>query len=289
METNDFLKKIESIKDLPTLPVIALEVNRMLNNANTSIDSLSEAIKKDQAIVSKLLKLVNSAFYGARAKVSTVNEAVIRLGFNSVRNIVVSVSVFDVFAIGQNLDFNIEDFWKHSVGVAMTSKYLSEETGLQDPDDCFVSGLLHDIGLIFLVQYFPEIIKDMMDLVSQENMSIYDAEKKIQPIRHNKIGELLAKKWQLPNSLCDTLKYHHMPIRGAVNPELVTIVHMGDVIYNNFVISTINPIKNKRPPILSSINPQAEKILEKHYRYAVDWFPEVFEKIKEACLFFMTK
>ncbi|MBU1172655.1 MAG: HDOD domain-containing protein [Proteobacteria bacterium] len=291
METAEFLKILESIKDLPTLPVIAFEVNRMLMNSSTSIDLLSETIKKDQSIVSKILKLVNSAFYGARSKVSTIHEAVIRLGFNSVRNIVVSVSVFDAFAMNddQGLAFDIEDLWKHSVGVAITSKYLSEKAGLQDPDDCFVSGLLHDIGLIILAQNFPEVLKEMMGMVRQEGVSIYDAEKKLLQIRHNKIGELMAQKWQLPTSLCDALKYHHLPIRGAINPELITLVHLGDVICNRYMITSINPKKDKRSPILTSVSPQSEKILEKYFMYADDWFPEVYEKIKEACLFFINK
>lgn len=291
METDAILEQVERIKDLPTLPVIAFEVNRMLMNANTSIDALSDTIKKDQAIVSKILKLVNSAFYGVRSKVSTVHEAVIRLGFNSVRNIVVSISVFDVFKMQENIDmeFDINDFWKHSVGVAMTSKYLSEKTGLQDPDDCFVSGLLHDVGLIILLQYFPGVMNEVMGLSKENNISIYDAEKKVLKIRHNKLGELIAKKWQLPSSLCDALKYHHIPVRGAVNPELVAIVHLADVINNRFVITSINPKKDKSKPMLGNIKSDSEKLLEKHYRYAEDWFPEVFEKIKDACVFFMNQ
>lgn len=289
METEAILEQVERIKELPTLPVIAFEVNRMLMNSNTSTDALSEAIKKDQAIVSKILKLVNSAFYGVRSKVSTVNEAIIRLGFNSVRNIVVSISVFDMFKLKQNLDFNIDDFWKHSVGVALISKYLSEKTGLQDPDDCFVSGLLHDIGLIILLQYFPGVMKEIITISKDKNSSIYDAEKEVLKIRHNKIGELIAKKWQLPVSLCDAIKYHHIPVRGAANPELVAIVHLADMICNRFVITSINPKKDKRQPMLSNVSPESGKLLEKHFRYAEDWFPDLYENIKDACQFFMNQ
>lgn len=291
MDIDAFLKKLESIKDLPTLPVIALQVNRMLMDPDTTVPALSETIKKDQAIVSKLLKLVNSAFYGARSQVGTVHEAVVRLGFNSVRNIVISVSVFDVFAINQEQSggFNIEDFWKHSVGVAMISKYLSEQTGFQDPDDCFVSGLLHDIGLIVLVQYFPEIVDQMMTRVREDRISIYEAEKAFLSIRHNKIGELMARKWQLPAGICDTLKYHHLPIRRAVNPELLTLVHVADIIYGRFAISSINPQKDNRVPILSAVSAEAAKKIDKQFRYAEDWFPDLYEHITDACRFFMTQ
>lgn len=291
METDEIIKKLNLIKDLPTLPVIALEINRMLANDKISVNLLSQIIEKDQAIVSKLLKLVNSSFFGVRSKVATVQEAVVRLGFNSVRNVVVSVSVFETLTLedGEGVDFNMEDFWAHSVAVAMTSRYLSEQSGIQDPDDCFVAGLLHDIGLIIIARFFPDILAKMLRQVKEQNVSIYDAEKEIIPIRHNKIGELIARRWQLPPSMCDTLKYHHTPNKGAVNPELLTVVHLGDLIVRRFYITSINPARNVVNPILSSISAASEKKLDQLNRTAEVWFPDLKDKIREACEFFIKK
>lgn len=291
METDEILKRLNLIKDLPTLPVIALEINRMLANDRTSVDLLSQLIEKDQAIVSKLLKLVNSSFFGVRSKVTTVQEAVVRLGFNSVRNVVVSVSVFESLVLdnAEDIDFNIEDFWAHSVAVAMTSRYLSEQSGIQDPDDCFVAGLLHDIGLIIIARFFPDILAKILRQVKEQNVSIYDAEKEIIPIRHNKIGELIARRWQLPPSMCDTLKYHHTPNKGAVNPELLTVVHLADAIVRRFYTTSINPVRDRVNPILSNINSSSEKKLDHLNRSAEDWFPDVKDKIREACEFFIKK
>jgi putative nucleotidyltransferase with HDIG domain len=291
METDEIIKKLNLIKDLPTLPVIALEINRMLANDKISVNLLSQIIEKDQAIVSKLLKLVNSSFFGVRSKVATVQEAVVRLGFNSVRNVVVSVSVFETLTLedGEGVDFNMEDFWAHSVAVAMTSRYLSEQSGIQDPDDCFVAGLLHDIGLIIIARFFPDILAKMIRQVKEQNVSIYDAEKEIIPIRHNKIGELIARRWQLPPSMCDTLKYHHTPNKGAVNPELLTVVHLGDVIVRRFFITSINPARNVVNPIISSISTASEKKLDQLNRTAEVWFPDLKDKIREACEFFIKK
>lgn len=291
MDSDAILKKLNVIKDLPTLPVIALEINRMLANDSTSVDFLSKTIEKDQAIVSKLLKLVNSSFFGVRSKVTTVQEAVVRLGFNSVRNVVVSVSVFESLAFDNvdDIDFNIEDFWTHSLAVAMTSRYLSEESGIQDPDDCFVAGLLHDIGLIIIARFFPDVLVKIIRHIKDQNVSIYDAEKETIPLRHNKIGEIIAKKWQLPPAVCDTLKYHHTPNRGAVNPELVTLVHLGDIIVRRFYTTSINPKRDSVNPILSNINSSSEKKLDHLNRTAEDWFPDVKDKIREACEFFIKK
>lgn len=291
MDAETILKKLCTIKDLPTLPIITIEINRMLANDRTTVELLSKTIEKDQSIVSKLLKLVNSAFFGVRSKVTSVPEAVVRLGFNSVRNVVVSVSVFETLVLedGENMDFNIEDFWIHSVAVAMTSRYISEETKIQDPDDCFVAGLLHDIGLIIIARYFPEVLVRMLQEVKEKRLSIYDVESDIIPLRHNKLGEILAKKWQLPASICDTLRYHHAPFKGAVNPELVTVVHLGDIIVRRFLATSINPVKRVVKPILTSVRTTSEKKLEQMNRSAEDWFPGVHENIKEACDFFLNK
>jgi putative nucleotidyltransferase with HDIG domain len=287
MESDQILKKLDSIKDLPTLPMIAMEVNRMLNDSRTSINSLSAAIGKDQSIVTKILKIVNSAFYGVPSKVTTVEEAVVRLGFNSVRNIVVSVSVFDALEIKgfETSSFEVKDFWKHSIAVATISRYIAEKTRLQDPDDCFVAGLIHDIGLVILAKYFPDIMIGMMSQVVGDTLTIYEAEKNCIKVRHSKIGEIIAKKWRLPSSLCDTIKYHHSPNKGAINPELVTIVHLGDLVANWFVATSINPKRVLVEPILIGVSDQNAVILRNMFANRDEWFPEVHDKIEEAYSF----
>ncbi len=289
MDADNMMHTLTSFKDLPTLPVIALEINRLLASDTTSVNNLSRIIAKDQAIVSKLLKLVNSSFFGVRSKVSSVEEAVVRLGFNSVRNVVVSVSIFESLTLAhpEDLGFSLVEFWEHSIAVAVTSRYLSEKTGLQDPDDCFVAGLLHDIGLIVIARCFPESLVNILRKIKERNVSLYDIEKEVLPIRHNKIGEILAKKWQLPSSVCDALKYHHAPNRSAANPELLTLIHLGDVITRRFFITTINPETNSASPVLSSIGASAEKKLDLMYQNVNLWFPGVRETIREACEFFI--
>ncbi len=288
LSSDDMIKKISEIKDLPTLPVITFEVNKMLANDRITVDRLSQTIEKDQVIVSKLLKLVNSSFFGVRSRVSSVQEAVVRLGFNSVRNVVLSVSVFESLTIDDaGMDFNIQDFWTHSVAVAITSRYLSEKARMQDPDDCFVGGLLHDIGLIIMARYFPDILSAIMHKVMEKRISIYQAEHETIPLRHNKIAEIMAKRWQLPPALCDTLKYHHTPNKYAVNPELLTLIHLGDIIVRRNFPSSFNPVREKVDPVLSSVAPSLEKKLDHLFQTSVNWFPDVMDVIRDACEFFI--
>ena len=126
MDERQFLEKLDRIRDIPTLPSIVLELNKLLQDPDTSVTRISQIIEKDQAIALKILKLVNSAFYGFKSKISDIHNAVIMLGFNAVRNAIVSVSVIEAFAKKLRLEgFDITDFWKHSLAVAVTSKSLS--------------------------------------------------------------------------------------------------------------------------------------------------------------------
>jgi putative nucleotidyltransferase with HDIG domain len=183
--------------------------------------------------------------------------------------------------------FSIEDFWAHSLAVAIISRYISERTKIQDPDDCFVGGLLHDIGLVIIARFFPQALASMLHIASEKKESIYEAENATMPVKHNKIGEIVAKKWQLPPAVCDILKYHHTPNKWAANPELLAVVHLGDVIARRFFLTSINPVSEKITPILTGANPSSEKKLEQVFKTSVEWFPEIREKIREACCFFI--
>jgi HD-like signal output (HDOD) protein len=160
MDEQTLLKKIDTIKEIPTLPSIVFELNKYLQNPETSIKKVSETIEKDQAMALKILRLVNSAFYGFQSKISNVQNAVVLLGYNAVRNSVVSLSVIKSFSSVLALEgFDIKDFWRHSLAVAVTGKSLALLSRSESSDNCFAAGLLHDIGKIILAQYFQDLFE----------------------------------------------------------------------------------------------------------------------------------
>ncbi|MBT8359115.1 MAG: HDOD domain-containing protein, partial [Deltaproteobacteria bacterium] len=202
MDSKTMMKKLERIEDLPTLPTILFEVNTLLEDINTSAKKLSDTIENDQSMVVKILKLVNSSFYGLRSRVSDISNAVVLLGFNTVRNSVISVSIIEAFSVKNDLDgFDIKEFWKHSIAVAVTSKRLAEKCRVEAPDNCFVAGLLHDIGKLVLSQYFQDLFTRVWITAQKENLDFYEAEKKEISVKHPMIGSLLAKRWQFPDYL----------------------------------------------------------------------------------------
>jgi putative nucleotidyltransferase with HDIG domain len=282
METRIFLKKLERIDTLPTLPTIALEINKMLQDYDTSIQKLSEIIEMDQALASRLLKIANSPFYGLRRKVNNIQNAVILLGFKAVQNLVVSVSIIDAFASHKNLEgFDINDFWHHSVAVAMLSKDIGERIKYHPADDCFLAGLLHDIGKVVLSQYFQDLFKKIWKLANENNISFFHAEKSESPIDHAAIGGHLAEKWQLPEGLVDTIKHHHTMDEQASNRKLLTIVYTADTVINHHAGDPMEKLD------LSVFHPDAVELVGPQLENLEEWFPRVSTDIESACSFFV--
>ena len=282
MKESKILKRLDLIEDLPTLPAVAMEVNKMLLDYDTTIYKLSGTIEKDQAMVSKILKLVNSSFFGLRGKISNISHAIVVLGFNTIRNAVVSISIIDAFSVKEGLDgFDITDFWKHSLAVAVTSKHLAEKTGIHSSDDCFVGGLLHDMGKIVLLQHFKDLFQKVWLAVEGNNLSFYEAEKSQIQIDHAQIGGHLARKWQLPTALVDAIQYHHSVRPDADDKKLLTIIHAANIIVNTYAEDPKNDLE------LSDIHPNVLTIMEGHLDTISDWYPDVLLEIESACNFFL--
>lgn len=281
MNIESFIKKVEHIENLPTLPAIAMEVNRMLQDHNTSIKMLSNRIEKDQAIVAKILRLVNSAFFGVRSKISNVSHAITLLGFNTVRNAVVSVSILDAIDLKSELpEFDITDFWKHSVAVAVTSKYIAEQSRLYSPNDCFIGGLLHDIGKIILLKHFQDIFTKILTSSQHNGISFHEAEKEEIPVGHAWIGGYLAKKWQLPLSLVDAIQFHHTINNSAYDIDFVSIVNAADIIVNGMNGSNIRMNA-------SGGSLDIKKDIYAIFDNATNWYPVISEDMESACSFFL--
>ncbi|NIQ37906.1 MAG: HDOD domain-containing protein [Proteobacteria bacterium] len=240
-----------------------------------SISALSKVIENDQAIVTKILQLVNSSFYPFRSKIESIPRAVVVLGLNTIRNAVLSVSLMEAFRSKDDLEqFDIEEFWHHSIAIAATSKHLAEKTRLEIPDDCFVAGLLHDIGKVILAQYFKGQFTRILELIRTEHVTFYEAEQRLLPVNHAEIGGYLAGKWDLPDSLVHAIKYHHWTSDSAANLNLSMIVRMAKLMANQCTAESDFELD------YSHIDPSALDIVKNSLETASDWLPEVNEEIE---------
>lgn len=282
METDEILKKLDSIKDIPTLPTIVFELNELLQDANTPITDISDIIEKDQAMSLRVLKLVNSAFYGIHKEVNDIGNAIVLLGFNTVRNAIVSLSVINSFSGLKALEgFEISDFWKHSLAVAVVSKGLAEKTKIASSDSCFVGGLLHDIGKVILAQYFQDLFEKVWKAAKKENLSFYEAEKKEISIDHTIIGAHLATNWELPKNFIDVIRWHHDVKNDTESKKMILVIYLSDIIVNSYNAAPDSSID------LSVMHPAASKFLTKQLGDLDTWFAEIEKDIQSAYQFFL--
>lgn len=283
LDAKEIIQKLDHVDDLPTLPVVALELNRLLDNEDVPVAEVSALIEKDPAIVPRILKLVNSSFFGLRSQISNLSHAIVILGFSTVRNAAISVSVIDSFK-GKTLpdDFDIAGFWTHAVAVAVTARRIAQKTRHVSPEDAFTAGLLHDTGKIVLGQFFPELLNTVWTVANQEQLSFYEAEKKSIAITHANIGGHLAKKWQFPPSLTEAIRWHHKFKTDAADTNLLMTLHTADALVNRLVLDATED----QAPILFS--PEDSAHLDALVTSAAEWFPEVRDDIDEACQLFLT-
>ena len=282
MDEQQILKKLDRIEEIPTLPTIVFELNTLLQDPDTSIKTVCDTIEKDQAITLKILKLVNSAFYGFKSKISDLRNAIVLLGYNSVRNAIVSLSVINTFPKRVALmDFDITQFWKHSLAVAVASKNIAQLSRKEAPDSCFVGGLLHDVGKVILAQYFPELFEKVWATLQGEQLSFFEAEQKKLPIDHTKIGAHLAAKWQLPAGLVEAIRWHHEFQPQSKNVNFVLTVNLA-----NFIVNSYDVDKDMRLD-MAKMHPDVVKFVMDMMEDVGDWYSGLSDEIESAYAFFL--
>ena len=231
MDRKDRLKKkLLKIGDLATLPVVAYNVMQLTQNPKASAMDVGKAISMDPALTSKVLKIANSSFYGFPQKISTVNNAIVILGFSNIRNIVLSAGIIDSFKDKKNSDiFDRTKFWKHSLACGITSKIIASTVGLKNSEEAFIWGLLHDFGKIVMDTYIHEEYREVVCNAKNKEMLIVDAEQKYLGFNHTAVGSLVAAKWNMPPALIKVIRYHHNPILDYNSLRISSIVHLADI------------------------------------------------------------
>lgn len=203
---------LEKLNDIPTLPVVATRVTELINDPNSSSADIADVLKKDQVLTAKVLKLINSPYYGIPGEVTDVKRALAYLGFNTLAQLVLSISVISAFKENNTTKFSLQGFWKHALGTAVGSEVIAKKTGYPKPEECFTCGLLHDIGKIVLLKIAPEEFLKVVSLAEREKISFAEAERKLEVPTHGYLGEYIADKWRLPMVIRMGIRYHHVDV-----------------------------------------------------------------------------
>ena len=222
MEKEKIRRKIKAIKSLPTLPAVAQKVSKMAENDDTSATQLGKIIATDQALSGRVLRLVNSSFYGFPGRISSISNAIVLLGFDVVKSLIISVSVFEMMEKG------IVGLWEHSLGCAIASRIIAKKIKGCQPEEVSVAGLLHDIGKVVVSIQLTENYDEIKKLIAEEKIIFWEAEKKVLGFTHEEIGGWLVESWNLPVSLQEPIAHHHQPLMAQQAKLQTAVVHLAD-------------------------------------------------------------
>jgi len=220
---------IQQIGSLPTLPSVIVRVNEQVNNPKTSALDLARTILEDQSLTARLLRLVNSPFYGFPRRIATVTEAVTILGFHPVRNLLLTASIVDLLVTEETPEFSPTHLWEHSVATAVGAGLLARYTRHEDREEVFVAGLLHDVGKLVLFHLVTKDYLKVLGVARTEDVAIRVAEQRILGFTHDQVGGLLAERWKLPVRLSEAVAYHHRPDLAQTAKREAAIVHAADI------------------------------------------------------------
>ncbi len=222
----------KKLADLPTLPAVITKIIETANNPNTTAEEMQRLIVMDQGLASKILRIVNSAYYGFPKRISTISQAVMILGFGTVRNLVMGVSAFGMLAQkSMPYGLNRPKFWEHCAASAAAGTVLAKHRLPRNhnaPEEAFLGGLLHDIGSLFLDSYFPVQYAVAMAFAAREGKSAREAEGQVLGIDHVLVGKRIAEQWNFPPHVTAMIGLHHDPNANHEHFELIALMHASD-------------------------------------------------------------
>ncbi|MFP5213638.1 MAG: HDOD domain-containing protein [Acidobacteriota bacterium] len=229
---SDLMSRIDKLKPLPD---IARKIILRIEYSDSNMADIERDILKDQALTANVLKLCNSPSHGFQHQIPTIRRALVLIGLNTLKRIILSATVDTVYnrsIFGYSTRKG--DLMKHSLSCALVAEFIAREKNIPEPDVAFTAGLLHDIGKVILDQYAFKKFNLIMDRVVNENMSFLDAEDRILGYNHAYVGGMVAEEWKLPPVLVEAIALHHRPQGYRVNAPMVSAVHLADSICSMF-------------------------------------------------------
>lgn len=239
---------------MPAMPNVIIRALNIIKDETTGIKELAQVISYDQALSTKVLKLVNSAYYGFPQQITSINKALTLLGMVQAKNIIIAVAMKPMMTSQGG-----KELWQHSIKCAVACEYLAKEYRTMDPSEAFVLGFLHDIGKVLLILKNASIYTKVQYLVNK-GAEIIDAESMFFGVDHAELGLMLAKNWKLPILITNCIKYHHTPHQSSVK-NVAILVYIADKIVQD---KLKDPILDPQIMMASNIKIQnIEEIREK--------------------------
>jgi HD-like signal output (HDOD) protein len=223
----DALKKVSTIA---TLPEVTAKIVQTVEDPKSTAAQLHKIVAHDPALATRILKVVNSAFYGLPGQIGSVERAIVLLGLNAIKNIAVAASLGQLFR-GVKLceGFTAKDLWTHCIAVGVTARELARQMKLPIADEAFLAGLIHDTGMLVGLQVWPDKLKEACETARTSERDFCEVEREVTGVDHQQLGQGLAELWKFPRSCQLVAGYHHKPTTLSDNNRmLVTLVYIAD-------------------------------------------------------------
>jgi HD-like signal output (HDOD) protein len=226
---------IKEISHIATLPEITLKIVELVEDPKSTAQDLHKVISNDPALCSRILKVVNSSFYGLPGQIGSINRAIVMLGLNAVKNIAIAASLAKLFRGGElTAHFSARMLWEHSVSTAGACKLLADKLKFGFGDEAFLAGLIHDIGIMVQMQYdrnrMVQVVQELgVDGSGAPSGDMLAIEEKVFGATHQDFGAALCEKWKFPRNFSIVTGHHHDPMEVATeNRTLVALVYVAD-------------------------------------------------------------
>ncbi len=271
----ELLNKFTTAK---TLPHIAIKLTKLISDENSTMQDFEKMIKMDPTLVLRILRGANSPYYGLRQKVKSISRAIVVIGFNNLRNMIVTEGLKNLFKDKNSKNaFSRNQLWLHCAAVSICSQMLMERVFGLNGEDAFLCGILHDIGMIVEDQTTPDLFYRACNTFDENPKLITEYEKEIVGTDHCEIGYLLAKDWQLPIEVQEGIQYHHKILEHVSPSSLTGVIQLAEYIVSQLDYTAIPAMKAKlSPPLATHIRDNV-----KEYKALVRDLPNEMSKAKE--------
>jgi HD-like signal output (HDOD) protein len=269
---------VKEFSDLKTLPHVAIKVTQMISAESTTMQDFEEVIKLDPILVMRLLKLVNSPFFGLANKVDSISKAVVFIGMKNLRNLVAVEALRDLFNSKAEEDgFSRQNLWMHSATVAILAQMISQRIFGMEDEDIFLAGIIHDIGLIVEDQLAGDLLREACALTVSDSRPLIETEGQIIETNHCKVGSLLCTEWNLPEDVLGAIKFHHRLDKVSPVPGVTSILQLAEYIAEKMKYGAI---PGYVAPLASYLVPHVKERMT-DYKILIKSLPEEMAKAKE--------
>lgn len=270
-------KAIQEISHIATLPEVTLKIIQLVEDPDSTAQDLNHIISNDPALGARILKVVNSAFYGLPGQIGSINRAIVLLGLNAVKNIAIAASLAKLFRGGRIAPhFDARSLWTHAIATATGTRLLARHAGLGLPDEAFLAGLIHNIGILVEIQARRPQFVEVLDLMQKEpQVTLREAETRIIGANHEQFGAALCRTWKFPASFAYVTGFHHRPMElPANNRTLTSLVHVADILAARLELGFTQGVETGEisPELLESL-----KLSSKHVDEVTAELPKAIE------------